>query len=222
MSWCPPPCKPNLTDYVGFLYGQVEIPPDNLPTASGIATSGSTTNLADTDQTWTVDQWQSTALNPYIVTDTSQETWARIASSDATSVTFNALPNPINVGDAYWITPAVVTTSLYIALQTVNLQLCVTGLYEIAVYNLAADRLINYANDIPNQTYFKQLRTTLKINAISLGVITSASDQGTAAAITNPEQFKNFTLGDLQNLKTPQGRAYLSIAQDVGSIWGTN
>lgn len=214
------PCRPNLTDYVGFLYGTVGIAPANLPTAFGTATAGSTTQLIDTGQTWLVNQWQSTPKNPYILTDTTQGLWAKITSSDITSVTFNALTTPINAGDAYWITPAVVTTSLYIALQTVNTFLEATGLYNEAVYNLAADRLINYAPDVPDQTYWAGERKRLKVNDITLGVITSASDQGTAAAITNPEQFKGLTIGDLQNLRTSYGRAYLAIAQSVGSLWG--
>jgi hypothetical protein len=36
----------------------------------------------------------------------------------------------------------------------------------------------------------------------------------------NPEVMNNLTFADLQTLKTPWGRIYLGIAQDVGTLWG--
>lgn len=114
-----------------------------------------------------------------------------------------------------------------IALTFVNPVLaCVPSLpgywtiYAIAVYNLAADNLINYANDQPGRTYFKDKRTEFGVLSLVPGLVQTSSDEGTSVGYVIPEFAKNMTLGDLQNLKTPYGRAYMNIAQQYGSIWG--
>lgn len=94
-------------------------------------------------------------------------------------------------------------------------------LYVLAVYNLAADRLINFATDVTGQTYFQDWRKALRINEVSVGVPSSASDGGTATGILNPEQLERLTLLDLSTLKTPFGRTYMGFAQAYGTtIWG--
>lgn len=140
--------------------------------------------------------------------------------SDYTSFLYDVVDiPPANLPPSSEIIP----TSLQIAVDTVNEQLLITGvMYVLAVYNLAADRLLNYAIDIPNQTYFKQLRKTLRLNDPTFGVPAAGSDAGTAVSIFNPEVMKNLTLMDLQTLRTPYGREYMGIAQSVGSIWGLN
>jgi hypothetical protein len=124
--------------------------------------------------------------------------------------------------------------SLSVAVATVNeaLQLggtyanAATGivtlsLYVLAVYNLATDRLVNWANDVPGQTLFKDTRDAMGLMRPAVGVATSAADQGTAGTLINPEQLKMLTLDDLQTLRTPWGRRYLGIAQAYGTvIWG--
>jgi hypothetical protein len=113
--------------------------------------------------------------------------------------------------------------TLGVALELVNQQLQVSPtIYTLAVYNLAADRLINYAQDQPGQTFFQDTRKALNIYAIGLGVVTSASDQGTSMSQLNTDAMKDFTLMDLQVLKTPWGRNYLGFAQSIGAIWGLN
>ena len=92
--------------------------------------------------------------------------------------------------------------------------------YQQAVYNLAGDILVNWATDQPNQTVFSGFRNTYKIFDFVPGVLTSTSDSGTSQSMNNPEFMKNLTLSDLQNLKTPWGRAYLAIAQRLGTLWG--
>ena len=92
--------------------------------------------------------------------------------------------------------------------------------YANAVYNLAGDMLINFANDQDGRTYFKDLRTRFNINNFQPGVISSSSDTGTSTSLLNPEFMKTLTLSDLQNLKTPFGRQYLMIAQAQGTLWG--
>lgn len=102
--------------------------------------------------------------------------------------------------------------------------------YMLAVYNLGTDILINIAQDPsgapvvpgskPPQPFFAFTRKQLNLNSFVTGVITSTSDQGSSESMEVPEQVKTFTLADLQNLKTPWGRAYIGIAQSVGTDWG--
>lgn len=139
------------------------------------------------------------------------------------------------------------TTSLFlgyaynVALSTVNLKLNAAGgpIYMLAVYDLATDNLINWAppsnppvyfmlpsgaqvldaqgNPIEYMTY---LRQQYGINQFTPGVISSSGDESTNASYEMLEQYKGYTLANLQNLKTPWGRAYLSKAADVGNLWG--
>lgn len=118
----------------------------------------------------------------------------------------------------------IIATSLQIATDIVSKAILFASadMYVLAVYNLAADRLINYAPDVTGQTYFRDLRVKLKLLSLSVGVPSAASDQGTSVGLLNPESLKGLTLANLQNLKTPCGRQYLEIAQAFGSIWGVS
>jgi hypothetical protein len=118
----------------------------------------------------------------------------------------------------------IIATSLQIAQDIVNCKIAAgsADLYVLAVYNLAADRLINFAPDVADQSYFKDLRKDLGLSSVSVGVPSQASDNGTAVGILNPEQMKLLTLANLQMLKTPQGRQYLGIAQSVGTLFGVS
>lgn len=94
-------------------------------------------------------------------------------------------------------------------------------IYTEAVYNLAADNLINYAPDPPGVSYFKRLRKKLNINGFVSGVVQSSGDEATSVSLVVQDAAKAFTLANLQNLKTPYGRRYLSLAQSYGpSTWG--
>jgi hypothetical protein len=94
-------------------------------------------------------------------------------------------------------------------------------LYQQAVYNLAGDNLVTFAMDQPGCHFFEELRDKLNILKFTAGVVSSSSDQGTSQSLEVIKAAKDFTLGNLQNLKTPWGRAYLAIAQAYGpSIWG--
>jgi hypothetical protein len=118
---------------------------------------------------------------------------------------------------------AVIQLSYALAIDTVNIFLDMASpqWYVLAVYNFAADRLVNYANDLTGQTYFTTLRNTLNLNTLSAGVVQSTSDNGTSVSFLNPDQLKNLMLSDLQQLKTPWGRQYLQIAQKWGTtLWG--
>lgn len=97
-----------------------------------------------------------------------------------------------------------------------------TNLYIEAVYNLGGDNLINYAPDQPGRTYFADLRRNMNITSFAAGVVQSASDSSTSDSLAVPEALTNLTIGQLQNLKTPWGRRYLSIAQSYGTMWGVS
>jgi hypothetical protein len=94
-------------------------------------------------------------------------------------------------------------------------------IYVHAVYNYAADRLVNMAMDEPGKTYFADLRKQLGLNSATPGVIQSSSDQGTSQSFKIPDWMNDMTLTNLQMLKTPWGRNYLGYAQQYGpTIWG--
>lgn len=126
----------------------------------------------------------------------------------------------------------VIPMALAVSLEIVNLAINTASplMYTLAVYNLGGDNLINYAQDVPDAQpvpgsdpplpYFANLRSSFKCNAFISGVISSASDDGTSESMVVQEAAKNFTLSDLQNLKTPWGRQYLAIAQRYGTLWG--
>jgi hypothetical protein len=122
---------------------------------------------------------------------------------------------------AFSVATAIVNPALAVVASTVNVAPQI-DLYSLAVYNLAADNLINYAQDQPGRTYFSDLRASLKINNFAAGVVASASDSGTSDSLATPDSLKNLTLSNLQNLKTPWGRQYLAFAQSFGSLWGVS
>lgn len=110
-----------------------------------------------------------------------------------------------------------ITTTLEVATELTNLALMVSGnIYCLAVYNLATDRLINYAQDVPGQCFFYDLRKSFNINSPTLGIVSSASDENTSASYLNPDFMKQLTLMDLGMLKTPFGRTYMEFAQAFG------
>lgn len=111
------------------------------------------------------------------------------------------------------------------AIEIVNVAIQqVSGVaYQKAVYCLAGDYVINWAPDQTGQTYFADLRKEFNIMQFTAGVVNSSSDEGTSSSLTVPKAAENFSLSDLQNLKTIYGRQYLAIAQKYGpTIWGMN
>lgn len=103
------------------------------------------------------------------------------------------------------------------AMDLVNddIQKVMPTLYTQAVYDLATSFLVNYGSE----EIFAQTRQNLGLNNLSVGVISSASDNSTSASKLVPDFFKNLSLADLQMLRDPWGRKYLMIAQQFGSLW---
>ena len=91
-------------------------------------------------------------------------------------------------------------------------------LYMTAVYNLAGDTLLSSAVDQTGQQFFKQAQQKYQLNTFVSGAVSFAGDEGTQSTLAVPEALKHLTIGNLQNLKTPYGRTYLQIAQDLGSL----
>lgn len=119
-----------------------------------------------------------------------------------------------------------ITLSFNIAMDIVScwLNTIQPDIYTLAVYNLAADRLLYFCPDQPGQTFFTDLRgqNGLNLNAFVPGVIESSHDESTGQAFAVPESLRDsLQIMDLQNLRTPYGRAYLAYAQMLGpAVWG--
>lgn len=101
--------------------------------------------------------------------------------------------------------------------------------YDWAVYNLGTDILIQWTPDAPDAPvfmndlpYFAFMRSTngYNTNAWTAGVVQASSDETSSTTLAVTEQMKDLTIGDLERLKTPFGRAYLAIAQKFGTLWG--
>ena len=217
MAWVNP-VVPNLADYSAFLTSMLSVSAGQtlntfLPSASGTATASSSTTLTDSSQTWTDGQWVGSTLY-----DSTANLQVVVTANTANTLTFASQANPPAVGDAYIVVQPIVATSLSVAIGIVNqaLNQANPGLYVLAVYNLATDRLMNFAPDQANQTYFSNLRDQYHLLDSKVGVVASGSDQGTSGAILNPEQLRRLTLENLQMLKTPFGRHYLGMAQAYG------
>jgi hypothetical protein len=105
-------------------------------------------------------------------------------------------------------------------------------MFTQAVYNCGGHYLVMTAQDNiyadpplqpPNDTYWADLRNSLNLNGggnFMPGVINEAQDESTSVAITTTDWLSGMTIADLQMMKTPWGRVYLSIAQCIGSMWG--
>lgn len=117
--------------------------------------------------------------------------------------------------------PAITDAYTY-ATEVTNLFIeCVSqAIYDLAVYNLGTDYLLNWAPDSPPSTYFTDARAAMGLNSFVAGVVSSSSDESTSEALMVPDVFKNISLSDLQNLRTPFGRQYLAIAMKFGTLWG--
>lgn len=132
-------------------------------------------------------------------------------------------------GDSVYLTYAYNTA---VAIVNPIFQQVPGPIYLQMVYNLAMDRLVNWCPDVPNLVYktvdgisygyFAWLRASFKLLSFLPGVISASADEGTSQSLEVAEQFKNLTLSQLQNLKTPWGQVYLGYAMDVGTNFGVS
>jgi hypothetical protein len=125
-----------------------------------------------------------------------------------------------------------VTTETVLGLSVGNdIQVCIAGAAPAAyngkfmavatgtttlVYDMPSDPGANTSPGLLNLSFFSELRKQFNLLAFVPGIVTSASDQGTQASLTVPDQFKGLTMQDLDLIKTPWGRAYLFYAQKAG------
>lgn len=118
-----------------------------------------------------------------------------------------------------------------VAISTVNLALtAVPGpIYMLAVYNLGGSNLVNWAQDsdppVPYSStiktpYWQYLRRKFNTLAFVPGVVNATTDESTSESFDTLEQYKRYTLANLQQLKDPWGRTYLGFAADYGELWG--
>src|SRR6185437_2473114 len=238
------PFVPNLADYRSFVYGMSSKAASVYPTAAGTVSAGTISSLTDQAANWKANAWigcvmfdVTQSFGGIVISNTStvvsfevygpgsvqliDSSGAFVMDSGGNQITGvgNAQGLAPAPGDRYLIVQASLSESLAIAIATVNETLsCVAPLlYTKAVYNLALDRLINFGVDVEGQTWLQDLRTDFGVLSIESGVVAAASDQGTSGSMLVPDQFRTFTLDDLQLMKTPFGRQYLSIAQNYGS-----
>lgn len=97
--------------------------------------------------------------------------------------------------------------------------------YSIACYNCATHLLFKIAPDQTGQTYFATKRAAgvegFNLVQPSSGLVSSASDESTSVSNVNPDWAKSLTVGQLDFMRTPWGRDYLSFQQSYGpTIWG--
>lgn len=130
-------------------------------------------------------------------------------------------------------TSDVIPTAYQVAVELANPVIAKASptMYTLAVYNLAGSNLINFAQDLPGAAiyknfndeplaYFAYFRAFWKINDFVTGIVQASSDTSTSVTLEVQDALKNLTLMDLQTLKDPFGRQYLSIAQQFGTLWG--
>ncbi len=89
-------------------------------------------------------------------------------------------------------------------------------LYVMAVYNLGMHHLIKVAQDLPNQFYFTNARTTFGMLSFVAGPVAASADGATSETLVTADWMKDMTLSALELLKTPFGRSYLEYAQSYG------
>jgi hypothetical protein len=116
----------------------------------------------------------------------------------------------------------IISESYQVALENVYQGIVALGpvSYRNAVYNYATDYLINWAIDTPPSEFFSRLRKNYGLNYFTGGLTTGGSDQGTSGNIQISDALRGLNVGELTQLKTPFGRAYLTIAQPFAHVWG--
>ena len=88
----------------------------------------------------------------------------------------------------------------------------------LAVYNCATHLLFVITPDVAGQNYFATQRSAKGFNLIqpSTGLVSSSSDESTSTSLATPDWARRMTPAQLQMMKTPWGREYLSHIQSYG------
>lgn len=164
-----------------------------------------------------------------------------VYAADATGAEALQNTTPIAIGTNYTLNslttgtaaPPTTTTANspwpeWVLLQAIErtIQVCtVPGpTYTLAVYNCAGHLLLLETPDIAGSTFFAAARgkgdggygLLLQVP----GVISSSSDQGSSNSFAVPDGLAQLTLDDLQFMRTPWGRAYISFNMCFGTIFG--
>jgi len=115
-----------------------------------------------------------------------------------------------------------------VALELTNVRILTASplIYQLAVYNLG-DNLINWAQDPAGAPVnseglacFAALRKQFGCFNFTAGPVSSSGDEGSNVSLEVVEGLKNLLVGQLQNLKTPFGRQYISFTQAGGNDMG--
>lgn len=91
-------------------------------------------------------------------------------------------------------------------------------IYTLAVYNCATHLLYTITPDVAGQNYFANARGNKGYGLIvpSTGLVAATADETTSTTLASPDWAKRLTVQQLQMMKTPWGREYLSYAQSYG------
>jgi hypothetical protein len=103
--------------------------------------------------------------------------------------------------------------------QSGAVPITVTGA-DTFTYPLATNPGTYAGGGVASEIFFSSARKQFGINSFVGGTIASSADVSTSESLNVPEQLKELTLANLQQLKTPFGRRYLEIAGQYGQIWG--
>lgn len=224
------PQKPNVADFTTFLTNVVGIGASYLPpTSPGITYAFNTAvNFVNMDlacvpaQMGSFSPYQQAVFNlgAHLIIEFAKDVEYPIASASwlngiATVVT--TAPHAIRPGDSLLVSG--ISPFTYDGSVTAAVISTPTAVGYGLVPNPGPAVIMSGA--IVAEQYFANARKHFNMDAFVPGVIASSGDLSTSASIDNPEFLKGLTLFDLQFLKTPWGRTYLSLAQAYGpNIWG--
>lgn len=219
----PPP--PNVTDYTAFLRGigfdTTVLPdaspyiPDTLQTAIDVVNQD-LYNAAPNEGTRATYNLAADTLINLAPDQTPALATLSWSSGVVTATAAASLPTNLIVGGMFVTTVAGASPVAYNGTQ----QATVTA-GNAFTYPLASDPGTETVPGTYSTSFFATLRKQWNINSMVPGIVSESHDESTGSSYLNQEQMKEFTLANLQSMKTPYGRAYLAFAQSYGqTLWG--
>lgn len=219
----PPP--PNQTDYTAFLrslgFDATVLPdaspyiPDSLQVAIDI-TNEVLQCVAPNEAVRAIYNLGADTLLNYVPDQTPPLASLAWAGGVVTATTAAPLPSNLLVGSTFVTIVAGTTPVGYSG--TVSATVTAGNAFT---YALASDPGAETVPGTYSANFFASLRARWNVNAITTGLVSASNDESTGMSVLNPEQMKEFTLANLQQMKTPYGRAYLAFAQSYGqTLWG--